>query len=97
MGAGDGVGCQDSEAGQAVRAVAVDGKTLRGAVQADGRAAHLLAAMTHGDGVVLTKREVGHKTNEITQVKPLLDPLACTARWSRWTRCTSSDIPPAIW
>ena len=54
--------------------VAVDGKTVRGAVQADGRAVHLLAAMS-GAGAVLAQREVGHKTNEITQVKPLLDPL----------------------
>jgi predicted transposase YbfD/YdcC len=63
------------EAGEAGPAgVAVDGKTMRGAVQADGRAVHLLAAMT-GAGAVLAQREVGHKTNEITQVKPLLDPL----------------------
>jgi predicted transposase YbfD/YdcC len=54
--------------------VSVDGKTMRGAVQADGRAVHLLAAMS-GGGAVLAQREVGHKTNEITQVKPLLDPL----------------------
>ena len=54
--------------------VSVDGKTMRGAIQADGRAVHLLAAMS-GGGAVLAQREVGHKTNEITQVKPLLDPL----------------------
>jgi predicted transposase YbfD/YdcC len=54
--------------------VAVDGKTLRGAVQAGGRAVHLLAAMT-SSGAVLAQREVGHKTNEITQVKPLPGPL----------------------
>jgi len=47
---------------------------MRGAVQADGRAVHLLAAMS-GGGAVLAQREVGHKTNEITQVKPLLDPV----------------------
>jgi predicted transposase YbfD/YdcC len=63
------------DAGEVVTArVAVDGKTIRGAVQADGRAVHLLSAM-HGGGAVLAQREVGHKTNEITQVKPLLDPL----------------------
>jgi predicted transposase YbfD/YdcC len=55
-------------------AVAVDGKTLRGAIRPDGRAVHLLAAMT-GGGTVIAQREVGHKTNEITQVRPLLDPL----------------------
>jgi len=57
-----------------VAQVMADGKSLRGAVQADGRAVHLLAAMT-GPGAVVAQREVGHKTNEITQVKPLLDPL----------------------
>src|SRR5260221_542740 len=61
-------------AGLAGDAVAVDGKTVRGAVQADGRAVHLLAAMT-GAGAGIAQREVGHKTNEITQVKPLLDDL----------------------
>jgi predicted transposase YbfD/YdcC len=62
-------------AGEAAAAqVMVDGKTVRGAVQADGRAVHLLAAMS-GAGAVLAQREVGHKTNEITQVKPLLDPV----------------------
>jgi predicted transposase YbfD/YdcC len=54
--------------------VMVDGKSLRGALQADGRPVHLLAAMS-GAGAVLAQREVGHKTNEITQVRPLLDPL----------------------
>ena len=53
----------------------MDGKTLRGAVQADGRAVHLLAAMRHDVPVVLAQRDVAHKTNEVTQVKPLLDPL----------------------
>jgi hypothetical protein len=43
--------------------VSVDGKTMRGADQADGRAVHLLAAMS-GGGAVLAQREVGHKTNE---------------------------------
>jgi predicted transposase YbfD/YdcC len=60
--------------GDVPAAVAVDGKTLRGAIQPDGRAVHLLAAMT-GGGAVVAQREVGHKTNEITQVRPLLDGL----------------------
>ncbi len=61
-------------AGGGLPAVAVDGKTVRGAIQPDGRAVHLLAAMTSA-GAVIAQREVGHKTNEITQVKPLLDPV----------------------
>jgi predicted transposase YbfD/YdcC len=60
-----------SLAGAPPQQVAVDGKTVRGAVCDDGRAVHLLAAMTSG-GAVIAQREVGHKTNEITQVRPLL-------------------------
>ncbi|MGH3941946.1 MAG: ISAs1 family transposase [Pseudonocardiaceae bacterium] len=39
---------------------------------------HLLAAMVHEVPAVLAQRDVAHKTNEITQVKPLLDPLQLT-------------------
>jgi len=53
-------------------AVAVDGKTLRGAVGKDGRQVHLLAALAHGSGTVLAQRRVDAKTNEITGFGPLL-------------------------
>jgi Domain of unknown function (DUF4338)/DDE_Tnp_1-associated/Transposase DDE domain len=56
-------------------AVAVDGKSLRGARQADGRPVHLFAAMVHGDSVVVAQREVDHKTNEIKEFRPLLEGL----------------------
>jgi DDE_Tnp_1-associated len=39
------------------RAIAVDGKTLRGA-RSGGRQVHLLAAMEHASRAVLTQREV---------------------------------------
>lgn len=54
-------------------AVAVDGKTLRGAVGDDGRQVHLLAALAHGSATVLAQRRVDAKTNEITGFRPLLD------------------------
>ncbi len=54
-------------------AVAVDGKTLRGAVDADGRQVHLLAALAHGSGTVLAQRRVDAKSNEITGFRPLLE------------------------
>ncbi|MFK0288570.1 ISAs1 family transposase [Streptomyces sp. NPDC090499] len=54
--------------------VAVDGKTLRGAVHPDGSQVHLISALRM-DGVVLAQREVPSKTNEITAFKPLLTPL----------------------
>jgi hypothetical protein len=44
--------------------LAVDGKRVRGAVDADGNAPHLLAAATHEQGLVLAQIDVHHKTNE---------------------------------
>ena len=61
-------------------AVAVDGKTLRGAVGADGRQVHLLAALAHGSGTVLAQRRVDAKTNEITGFRPLLDQVDLAGR-----------------
>ena len=57
-------------------AIAVDGKSLRGAIRADGRRVHLLSAL-RGDGIVLAQREVDAKSNEITAFRPL-DPLDLT-------------------
>ena len=56
-------------------AVAVDGKWLRGAVGQDGRRLHLLSTLVHKEGVVIGQRLVGHEHNEITEFKPLLEPL----------------------
>ena len=56
-------------------AVSVDGKTARGARQQDGRAVHLLSALVHGSGLVVARRDVAHKTNEIPEVRKLLEPL----------------------
>ncbi|WP_308282712.1 ISAs1 family transposase [Pseudonocardia nigra] len=56
-----------------VRAIAIDGKTARGARHGDGRAVHLLGALDHGSGVVLGQTEVDQKTNEITAFLPLLE------------------------
>ncbi|MEU2869772.1 ISAs1 family transposase [Streptomyces olivoreticuli] len=58
-------------------AVAVDGKSLRGAIRADGRCVHLISAL-RDDGIVLAQREVDAKSNEITAFRPLLDPLDLT-------------------
>jgi hypothetical protein len=54
--------------------VAVDGKVVRGARRGDGKAPHLLGAVTDA-GVVLAQQEVGDKTNEVTHFQPLLTPL----------------------
>ena len=58
-----------------LRAIAVDGKSLRGAVQDDGRPVHLLAALTHQERVVVAQAEVDHKENEIVVFRPMLAPL----------------------
>jgi predicted transposase YbfD/YdcC len=60
------------------RAVAVDGKSLRGAIGADGRPLHLLAAMDHTDGAVLAQLQVDGTTNEISRFQPLLAGLELT-------------------
>jgi predicted transposase YbfD/YdcC len=60
------------------RAVAVDGKTLRGTRHDTGRPQHLLAAMDHTTRAVLAQTEVDGKTNEITRLRPLLDGLDLT-------------------
>jgi predicted transposase YbfD/YdcC len=60
------------------RAIAVDGKSVRGARGVDGRSVHLLAALEHADGVVLGQRVVDGKSNEITAFAPLLDGIDIT-------------------
>jgi predicted transposase YbfD/YdcC len=52
--------------------IALDGKTVRGARSGDDKAPHLLAAMICGARAVLAQKNVDAKTNEITQVRPLL-------------------------
>jgi predicted transposase YbfD/YdcC len=59
---------------QGFRAVAVDGKTLRGSGSADaGTQRHLLAAFDHTYGVVLGQVDVAAKTNEVPMLPVLLD------------------------
>jgi hypothetical protein len=57
------------------KAVAVDGKSLRGSRGRDGAAVHLLSAVVQGEGLVIGQREVDKKTNEITEMKPLVEKL----------------------
>lgn len=60
---------------QSGEAISIDGKTLCGAVGEDGKAIHLIAAFLHKEGIVIAQKQVDGKSNEITAVKPLLDPL----------------------
>lgn len=62
---------------RARRALAVDGKAVRGTrhASAGGQAVHLLAAADQQAGAVLAQTRVDGKTNEITRFAPLLDLL----------------------
>jgi predicted transposase YbfD/YdcC len=57
-----------------LRAVAVDGKTSRGARRADGTRVHLLGVAEHG-GRLLDHLEVGVKHNETSHFTELLGPV----------------------
>lgn len=86
---------------RALRALAVDGKSLRGAARANGRKIHLLAAVDHASGLVLAQLDVGEKTGEVTCFRPLLDTVedlsgvvvtsdAYTPSAATLTTCTST-------
>jgi predicted transposase YbfD/YdcC len=64
--------------GMSLRAIAVDGKSARGARQGEGRAVHLLAAFDSASGIVLGQAVVDGKTNEITAFAPLLSRIDIT-------------------
>ncbi|MFH0798555.1 MAG: ISAs1 family transposase [Pseudomonadota bacterium] len=57
------------------RDIAIDGKTLCGSHDGEKKAVHLLSAVLQKEGVVIAQRAVPSKTNEIPEVKPLLEPL----------------------
>ena len=57
------------------RAIAVDGKSLRGSRTTDTAARHVMAACDQASSVVLASTDVDGKTNEITRFQPLLDQI----------------------
>jgi predicted transposase YbfD/YdcC len=61
-------------------AIALDGKTLRGAKKQGAPGIHLLSALAHQVGVPLAQHAVDDKTNEITAVEPLLQALVLEGR-----------------
>jgi predicted transposase YbfD/YdcC len=56
--------------------IAIDGKTVRGAKDKDGKAPHLVVALAHGIGAVLGQAAVDAKSNEIPAVRDLLKAFA---------------------
>src|SRR5512135_3337795 len=59
--------------------IAIDGKTVRGARDKNGKAPHLVSALAHGIGAVLGQVAVDAKSNEIPAVRDLLKAFACLA------------------
>ena len=57
------------------RAIAVDGKSLRGSRTTHTPARHVMTACDQTTGVVLASIDVDGKTNEITRFAPLLDQI----------------------
>ncbi len=56
-------------------AVALDGKTLRGARLDNGRQVHLVSVVTHDEAATIAQANVDQKTNEITVFRPLIGSL----------------------
>jgi hypothetical protein len=61
------------------RAVAVDGKTLRGSGHHQAAQVHLLAAMDHTTCAILAQNDVEATTNESARFRPLLERLDLAA------------------
>ena len=68
------------------RHIAIDGKSVRGAVRPDGTRPHLLAAYDVTAGAVLGQEDVEAKTNEITCFVPLLQAILTSPRASSTAR-----------
>ncbi|WP_316248181.1 hypothetical protein [Streptomyces sp. TRM49041] len=66
-----------------LQGLAVDGKSLRGAVKAKGRKIHLFAALEHATGLVLAQLDVGEKTNEITCFQPMVTSVSTPRFYER--------------
>lgn len=66
------------QSGARYRAIAVDGKTIRGTCDKAGQGVHLLAAMTHTAGAVVAQRNVATKSSEVTEFAPLLSTVDLT-------------------
>ena len=62
------------------RAIALDGKTLRGSAGQGACDMHLLSAVSHGLGLTLFQEAVSDKTNEIGAVQSVLRALVLEGR-----------------
>jgi predicted transposase YbfD/YdcC len=78
--------------------IAVDGKTVRGAKDEQGKAPHLVAALAHGIGAVLGQVAVSAKSNEIPAVRRLLKAFTDLAGtvWTMDAMHTQADTAQLI-
>ncbi len=60
-----------------LRALAVDGKVLRGSGRGDGKALQLLSAVSHRLRLTVAQEPIEEKSNEIPAIKPLLGKVPC--------------------
>ena len=67
---------QGAQMGAKLKALAMDGKCVRGARRPDGSMPQFMAAVTHERPVVVGQRQIPDKTSEIRTVKTLLGDLA---------------------
>ena len=65
-------GCTPGPRSRGQLVIAIDGKTVRGAKDRNGKAPHLVAALAHGIGAVLGQVAADEKSNEIPAVRDLL-------------------------
>ncbi len=65
---------------EAVEAIAIDGKTLRGSRRQRAPGAHLLSALGHRLGLTVGQRAVADKTNEIGAIQDVLGALVLQNR-----------------
>ena len=68
------------------RAIAVDGKALRGSRDGEQRARMVMACLDHDSGIVLDQVEIGEKSNEIPMFTTLLDTITDLIRNSALAR-----------
>ena len=70
----------ESENGDVIEPIALDGKTARGSIGRHDGAVHLLSAMAQRCGLTLYQREVGGKTNEHKAALELLRGMVLKGR-----------------
>lgn len=73
--AAGGRGSDRASGRRTLRAIAVDGKALKGSAHLGQPRRHLLSAVTQGTVATIAQVEVGSKTNETKHFRPLLAPL----------------------